>query len=62
MSLGSIGLGVGASSVVLSSGGTRDGGAPFTVVHNPAQPGQLLLVALIWVVIVIVNVAYARRR
>ncbi len=63
MGLGSMGLGIGATSVALSAGGTvRSTGIPPTVVHNAAQPGQVWLVALIWIVIAIVNVAYARRR
>jgi hypothetical protein len=58
-----MGPGIGASSVVLSAGGTvRSAGLPPTVVHNPVQPGQVWLVALIWIVIAVVNVAYARRR
>ena len=63
MGLGSMGLGIGATSVALSAGGTVQGaGFPPTVVHNAAQPGQVWLVALIWIVIAVVNVAYARRR
>ncbi len=44
LALGSMGLGIGASSAVLQSGG------------NSAT------VALIWIIIAIINVAYARRR
>ena len=44
LALGSMGLGIGASSAVLQAGG------------NSAT------VALIWIIIAIINVAYARRR
>lgn len=50
MGLGSMGMGLLASLVVLKGGG-----------FGPGTPGQVLLVALIWIVIGFTNVVYARR-
>jgi hypothetical protein len=53
LGLGSVGLGIGASAAVLSFSENY-------MVSNPVTtPG---LVALIWVIIGVINVAYARRR
>jgi len=68
MSLGSIGLGACASAAVLYSGASvgsssvsgsvvSDG-----AIHNSIGAGQILLVALIWAVIAVINLGYARRR
>ena len=51
LALGSMGLGIGASAAVLHPGGNAD-----------VNGGFGFLVALIWIVIGIINVAYARRR
>jgi hypothetical protein len=51
LALGSMGLGIGATSAVLHPGDQSAIGA-----------GAAPLIALIWIVIGIVNVAYARRR
>ncbi len=51
LALGSMGLGLLASLAVLQSHGLARGDSP----------GQIILVALIWIVIGITNVAYARR-
>ncbi len=51
LALGSMGMGLLASLAVLQSHGLARGDSA----------GQMLLVALIWVVIGIINVAYARR-
>jgi hypothetical protein len=60
MGLGSIGIGALASTALLRSGGVsvQPGGAASS---TTVQPGQVLLVALIWIVIAVINVAYARR-
>lgn len=68
MGLGSMALGVGASAAVLFSAvsigsstvtnsAVRDGS-----IHNSIGAGQILLVALIWAVIAVINLGYARRR
>jgi hypothetical protein len=49
LALGSMGLGVGVAGTVLNSGADHAGG------------GGFWLVALIWIVIGVINVAYARR-
>jgi hypothetical protein len=54
----SMGCGVGASAVVLFATATNIAGR----LHNTVSNSQLLLVALIWAVVAVVNVAYARRR
>jgi hypothetical protein len=51
LALGSMGLGVGATSVVLNSGGAA----------SPSS-GQIFLALVIWIVLGAINVAYARRR
>ena len=73
MGLGSVGLGIGATAVTLHSLSTT-GTVPKAVVdlgpfHASVMTGttsistaQVVLVVLIWVVIAVVNVAYARRR
>jgi hypothetical protein len=48
LGLGSMGLGVGATSVVVS--------------HNPGGAADVLMVLLIWVMITIINVAHSQRR
>ena len=50
MALGSIGLAIGATAVVLHPGGS-----------NGVSGGEGLLVVLIWIVIAVINVSYARR-
>jgi hypothetical protein len=72
MGLGSVGLGVGATAVVLQSW-PASGVAPkavldlgslraslMTTTHS-VSTGQLVLIAAIWAVIAVVNFAYARR-
>ena len=54
----SLGCGVGATAVVLFATATNVAGQ----LHNSVSGNQLLLVALIWVVIAVVNVAYAWRQ
>jgi hypothetical protein len=51
LALGSMGLGVGATAVVLNPGG-----AP-----SPSS-GEIFLALVIWIVLGAINVAYARRR
>jgi hypothetical protein len=59
LGLGSMGLGIGASAAVLDiSRSFAANGA----VSNPISPGQVWLVTLIWIIIGVINVAYARRR
>jgi hypothetical protein len=57
LALGSIGLGIGASAAVMSESAT----------HSPsgisgAGPAADFLVLVIWIVIGIINIAFARRR
>jgi hypothetical protein len=52
LALGSMGLAVGGSAVVLHPGDSPPG---------TVSAGQFLLVALIWIVIGVVNIAYANR-
>ena len=52
LALGSMGLAIGGTVAVLHPGDTPPGTVNF---------GQFLLVALIWIIIGVVNVAYARR-
>jgi hypothetical protein len=54
----SMGCGVAASAIVVFATATNINGT----VHNAVNGSQLLLVALIWAVVAVVNVAYARRR
>ena len=52
LALGSMGLAIGGTAAVLHPGYSPPGTVSF---------GQVVLVALIWIVIGVVNVAYARR-
>jgi hypothetical protein len=52
LGLGSMGLAVGATAAVLHPGGNAPGYISF---------GQVVLVALIWIVIGAINIAYAKR-
>jgi hypothetical protein len=72
MGLGSIGLGIGATAVTLHSW-PSSGVAPKAVLDwgslraslmtstNSVSTAQVIIIALIWVVIAVVNIAYARR-
>jgi hypothetical protein len=73
MGLGSVGLGIGATAVTLHALSTTGTTPKDTVVLGPfhatvnattssVSTAQVILVVLIWVVIAIVNIAYARRR
>jgi hypothetical protein len=59
LALGSMGIGIGASAAVLdmSRSVTAAGAA-----SNAIGGGQIFLCVLIWVVIGVINVSYARRR
>ena len=72
MGLGSAGLGIGATAVVLRSW-PASGVAPkaevdlgsfraslMTTTHS-VSTGQVILIALIWAAIAVINIAYARR-
>ena len=73
MGLGSVGLGIGATAVVLQSWPASEV-APKAVVDlgsfraslmtttHSVSTGQVILIALIWAVIAVINIAYARRR
>jgi len=73
MGLGSVGLGIGATAVTLHSF-SDTGTAPKAAVNlgpfhasvmsttTSISTAQVVLVVLIWVVIAVVNIAYARRR
>ena len=73
MGLGSVGLGIGATAVTLHSL-SATGTVPKAVVDlgpfhasvmtstTSVSTAQVVLVVLIWVVIAVVNIAYARRR
>ena len=50
LALGSMGMGIGASAVVLHPNWP-----------NPLSAGQGIVVALIWIVIAAINISYARR-
>jgi len=58
IAVSSLGCGVGATAVVLFATATNVAGQ----LHNSVSANQLLLVALIWAVIAVVNVAYAWRQ
>jgi hypothetical protein len=58
LALGSMGIGTTATAAVLNSANTIGPGTVTTSVG----PGQVLLVVMIWLIIGIINVAYARRR
>jgi len=73
MGLGSIGLGIGATAVTLhfwsSSGVTPkavlDLGsfrASLLTSSSSVSTAQVIIIALIWVVIAVINIAYSRRR
>jgi hypothetical protein len=73
MGLGSVGLGIGATAVTLHSLSSTSTAPKATVVLGPFHASvmsttssistpQVILVVLIWVVIALVNIAYARRR
>jgi len=73
MGLGSVGLGIGATAVTLHSLSSTSTAPKATVVLGPfhaivnstttsVSTAQVILVVLIWVVIAVVNVAYALRR
>ncbi|HET9081678.1 MAG TPA: hypothetical protein VFO01_14355 [Trebonia sp.] len=73
MGLGSVGLGIGATAVTLHSLSSTGTAPRAAVVVGPfhasvmstttsISTAQVVLVALIWVVIAVVNIAYARRR
>jgi hypothetical protein len=59
LALGSMGIGVGATAAVLglSRNVSANGG-----ITSDIGAGQVLLAIMIWVVIGVINVAYARRR
>jgi hypothetical protein len=50
--------GLGATAIVIFATATNVNGT----LHNTVSHAQILLVALIWAVVAVVNVAYARRR
>ena len=52
LALGSMGLGVGATAVVLNTSGATNG----------VSSGQIFLALVIWVILGAINVAHARRR
>jgi hypothetical protein len=64
VALGTVGLGVGATAITLlanvSVGGVTSNGTG--AVHVSVGSGQLLVLAIIWAAIAVVNVAFARRR
>ena len=73
MGLGSIGLGIGATAVTLHSWPSSEV-APKAVLDlgsfraslltstSSVSTAQVIIIALIWVVIAVINIAYARRR
>ena len=72
MGLGSVGLGIGATAVTLHaysvSGVVPKAALTLGPLHgsvmtttSSVSTGQLVLVALIWAVIAVINIAYARR-
>ena len=73
MGLGSVGLGIGATAVILQSW-PSSGIAPKAVLDlgsfhasvmtssRSVSTAQIVLIALIWAVIAVVNIVYARRR
>ena len=73
MGLGSVGLGIGATAVTLHALSTTavvpkavvDLGsfkASVMTTTSSVSTGQVILIVLIWAVIAVVNIAYARRR
>ena len=73
MGLGSVGLGIGATAVILQSW-PSSGVAPKAVLDlgsfqaslmtstKSVSTGQIILIAMIWAAIAVINIAYARRR
>jgi hypothetical protein len=73
MGLGSAGLGIGATALILHSW-PASGVAPKAVLDlgsfraslmtstNSVSTAQVVLIALVWAVIAVINIAYARRR
>ena len=73
MGLGSVGLGIGATALILHSW-PASGVAPKAVLDlgsfhaslmtstNSVSTAQVVLIALIWAVIAVINIVYARRR
>jgi hypothetical protein len=73
MGLGSVGLGIGATAVILRSW-PASGVAPKAVLDlgsfhaslmtstNSVSTAQVVLIALIWAAIAVINIVYARRR
>ena len=73
MGLGSVGLGIGATAVILQSW-PSSGVAPKAVLDlgsfhaslmtsaRSVSTAQVILIALIWAAIAVINIAYARRR
>ncbi len=59
LGLGSMGLGIGASAVVLDASKSYTASG---AILNPVNPGQVWLVTLIWIIIGVINIAYTRRR
>jgi hypothetical protein len=73
MGLGSVGLGIGATAMTLHAYSVSGVGPKAVVTVGPLHgsvmtttssvgTGQLVLVALIWAVIAVINIAYARRQ
>jgi hypothetical protein len=58
LGLGSMGIGIGAASIVLRAGRDIGPGGITTTVSS----AQVALVVIIWLIIGVINVAYARRR
>jgi hypothetical protein len=58
LGLGSMGIGFGITATVVSAGVDVVG----PIVRTSVSAGQVALVAFIWVIIGVINVAYARRR
>jgi hypothetical protein len=64
VALGTVGLGVGATAITLFSNVSVGAVTPENVgaVHISVGAGQLLVLAIIWAAIAVVNVAFSRRR
>lgn len=58
IAVSSMGCGVAATAIVAFATATNINGT----VHNAISRSQVLLIALIWAVVAVVNVAYARRQ
>jgi hypothetical protein len=59
LGLGSMGIGIGASNSVLNSSQSVSANG---AIGNTIGGAQVALVAIIWIIIGVINVAYARRR